>query len=308
MRYLKITSAENPNNDFIELNDFNGFLCTSFTTLGISRKLETLAVGNRQFTVDNKPEFKKYSLTIEILTAYSLYEAKYKEFITFLDRNKKSGFRLYCRPYNGMDIHYILCDIVSIAKTEKLQPITLTVTQNSLWLGEDKKVETQQIFDSSNNIFEFKQKENDGYYCVEFKQKENDGYYCVEFSMLVQQRAEFEISCYNEIPLNLKIYGACNSPYVALFKKDSLSPFFEVAIDIEVDNQHYIEINSHINENGIWLVSTKTGNKLNIEDKVLNKYGSPYLYLSKGEYYIKIQDNEQNNYITQIFFNEEYSE
>ena len=88
MRYLKLASAKNPDTDFIELNDFNGFLCTRFETLGISRKLEFLTIENRQFSVDNKPDFKKYRLTIEILTKYAEYEAKHRELIDFLARKK----------------------------------------------------------------------------------------------------------------------------------------------------------------------------------------------------------------------------
>ena len=127
MRYLKLASAKNPDNDFIELNDFNGFLCTSFQQLGISRSLEFLSIKNRQFSVNNKPAFKNYTLKIEILSKYSEYEAKYRQFNTFIDRNKKDGFRLYYRPYDGMELRYCLCDIEKLEKTEKLQPIILNL-------------------------------------------------------------------------------------------------------------------------------------------------------------------------------------
>ena len=76
MRYLKIASATNPYTDFIELNDLNGFFCTNLKTLGISRAIQFLAIENRQFATSNKPNFKKYELTVEILTNYSEYEKK----------------------------------------------------------------------------------------------------------------------------------------------------------------------------------------------------------------------------------------
>ena len=155
MRYLKLASAKNPFTDFIELNDFNGFLCTSFQSVGISRKLEFLAIKNRQFAVSNDVDFKKYSLVIEILSKYSEYEAKHRELITFLDRNKKSGFRLYYRPYNGMDLRYCLCSIENSARTEKRQPVTLILVQNSLWLGEQKISKTAQGIKDSGNLFAF---------------------------------------------------------------------------------------------------------------------------------------------------------
>lgn len=311
MRYLKITSAENPSNDFIELNNFNGFLCTQFQTLGFSRKYENIEVGNRRFVTYNKPEFKEYTLTIEILTKYSLYETKYKELTTFLDRNKKSGFRLYYRPYDDMDMHYILCDVVSISKIDKLQPITLVVTQNSLWLGEDEKVETQQIVDNIDNVFAFAESSEygDRYFSAKFKlDDKNSDYYCIAFYSNASSIAAFEINSYSEIPLNLIIYGFCEKPYVALFKEGENIPIREIEIDETINNNNYVYINSHIGENGVFLVDEKTEVRTPIENKILNERGSPYWFIDKGRYYIKIQDNGQNICQANLLYNEEFNE
>lgn len=305
MRYLKITSAKNPS-DGIELNDFNGFLCTQFSTLGISRKFDTLAVGNRQFTVDNKPEFKKYNLTIEILTSYALYEAKYRELINFIDRYKKDGFRLYYRPYNGQPLRYCLCDIVTTAKTEKLQPVTLTVAQNSLWLGELKRETSVSVFDTNDNIFAFAEQGDDGYYSAKFYETE-DIYY-ISFYTYEQSRVTFENASYNEIPLLIRIDGQCVNPFIQLYEINNVLPIRQLEIQTKIESGFYLEINSSINENGIWLVDKITGEKWDYSEYVNNEYGSPYFYISNGKYYINIQDQSQNAVLCDIFYNEEYSE
>lgn len=312
MRYLKITSAENPDNDYIELNDFNGFLCTSFTTLGISRQYEMLAVGNRQFSVDNKPKFKDYSLTVHILTKYSLYEAKYNELITFLDRNKESGFRLYFNPYsaNGNDerTRYILCDIKSTAKTEKLQPVILTITQNSLWFGKLKYNNIVSVETTANNAFDFKKDESeiDDYYCAIFKNDDNiNSYYCIGFVENYFENSIITNDCYNEVPLQIYIYGYCENPQLVLTNENSVT-LKQLKIEEIVSHGYYIYIDSRINENGVWLVNEQTGVKQDISEKVYNEYGSPYWSIGHGTYYIKVAQTD-NDFSCKVEFNEEYS-
>lgn len=307
MRYLKITSAENPNNDYIELNNFNGYLCTSFTTLGISRQYETLTIDNRQFSVDNKPKFKDYSLTVHILTKYSLWEQKYRELINFFDRNKKGGFRLYYRPYDDMDMRYILCDIKTSAKTEKMQPVTLTVSQNSLWIGKTKSSNLLSEEIIVNNSFEFKKDEIDDIYCASFKQDNiTEKYYCINFTEDYYENSKIVNECYEEIPLQIKIYGYCNNPHICLLSKNK-TIIKQIKINIVISENYYVFINSHINENGVWLVNKKTDEKTNISHLIYNEYGSPYWYIGKGTYYVKIVESyNKYNYIVE--FNEEYSE
>lgn len=313
MRYLKITSAENPDNDYIELNDFNGYLCTSFTTLGISRKHETLEVGNRQFSVSNKPKFKDYNLTVYILTNYSDYEQYYHEFIDFFDRNKLCGFRLYYNPYNS-DVNdsrtrYILCDIETIAKTEKREPITLTVKQNSLWLKAQEILNTNSIR-QQNNVLEFAYDKNINDYCMTFKDANistSIGYYCVEYYLKDESVANFTIHCYNEIPLNLKISAPCHNPIIQLYKQDTNELLKTIQIYCDI-TEGDIEINSQINENGIWFIHGEY--KDDFAENLDYSNGSPYWHLGHGDYYIKVSNggDTSQNIVCKISYNEEYSE
>ena len=310
MRYLKLASDKNPDTDFIELNDFHGFLCTSFQSLGISRKLEFLTIKNRQFTVDNKPNFKRYSLTIEILTKYNDYEAKYRKLITFLDQNKKGGFRLYYRPYDNDErgIVYCLCDIETSVRNEKMQPVVLTLVQNSLWFGEQKTSKTvYNNEDLNDNVFAFK--DDNGYYSASFSVDKNIGnYYCIEFFNDVSTKATIVNNSYNEIPLNIRIYGECVNPTVSLFVKNEEKPIRELQIFANVSKGDYIEINSTIINNGILYIDNNTKNKYDYSSKVNNDKGSPYFYIENGEYYIVVKDDANNVFLTEVVYQEEYSE
>lgn len=311
MRYLKLASAKNPSTDFIELNDFNGFLCTSFQNIGISRKLEFLSIKNRQFSVDNKPNFKKYSLIVQILSKYSEYDAKHRELITFLDRNKKDGFRLYFRPYNGMDLRYCLCDIETSVRAEKMQPVVLTLVQNSLWLSEEKKATTSQK-ETEGSFFVFDKDESvesvDGYYSVGFYFDSYTDDYNIAFYSNVETQAEIVNNGYNEIPLKFVIYGSCVNPVISLFNKNGNVAIKRLQVYANIDQGYYLEINANILENGVWYVNASTGEKVDYSTLVNNELGSPYFYIDNGEYYIVVEDDVNSNCICDVFWQEEYSE
>lgn len=307
MKYLKLASSKNPNNDFIELNDFQGFLCTNFQTIGISRKLDFLEIKNQNFVVRSKPNFKKYILTIEILSKYSEYEAKHRQLITFLERNKQSGFRLYFEPYENMGKRYCLCDIESSVKIETMKPVTLNLIQSSLWFGEEKIYSTTYSVNEKENIFSFGNDGN-GYYSTGFYYDEDIEEYCIEFFNNIFTEAEIENNSYNEIPLNLKIFSPCVNPIISLYKKGENKVFKQVEIIANIDEGYYIEINSDVRNNGVWLVNKNTKEKIDYSETVNNSIGSPFIYIEHGNYIVKAGSKANDNYIVEISIREEYNE
>lgn len=308
MRKIKIASAKNPTTDFIELNDLNGFLCTQFQTLGISRNVEFLTIKNRNIPVDNKPVFKKYSLVIEILTLYSEYESKYYELLTFLDRNKKDGLRLYYKPYDKIEERYCLCSIESSSKTVKRQPIILNLTQGSLWLGTQQVAHSSQQAEAQGNLFVFDD-DGSGYYSASFiADKDIPDYYCIAFYNGVKQQAEIKINGYNEVPLNIIVQGRCINPQVFLYRKGEDEPIKKFQVFEEIGEGYYLEINSGILENGVWEVEQATGKRRDLTELIDYSNGSPYFYLENGEYYVMISDVGGNQCFTDISWQEEYSE
>lgn len=307
MRRIKIASAKNPDIDFIELNDFNGFLCTQFQTLGISRKVDFLTIKNRNIPVDNKPVFKKYSLVIEILTEYSKYETKYYQLISFLDRNKQDGIRLYYKPYDDREERYCMCSIESTTKTEKRQPVVLNLTQNSLWLGIQKEAHSSQQKESGGNLFVF---DNDnGYYSASFSLDEDmANYYCIAFYSGLNQEASINIDGYNEVPLRILVFGKCINPEILLYKKGKEEPIKKFQVYEVIDEGFYLEINSNLLENGVWEVNESTGEKRDLTEVVDYANGSPYFYLDNGVYHIVAKDIGGNECVTRVYWREEYSE
>lgn len=325
MRYLKLTSnTDNPNSqDIINLNAeyfdnngnrssyftaLNGFLCTQFQTLGISRKHETLQIENRQFSVNNKMEFKKYTLSIEILSQYSQYDTYYNTLITFIDRNKKDGLRLYYRPNDKREIRYCLCDIVSLEKTEKLQPIKLTLQQNSLWFGQTKHNNIVSEEQTINNAFEFKKDDDGLIYCAGFyNDSVNTDIYSINFIENYFENSIIINNCYNKIPLQIYVNGYCNTPHIILCDKDNVI-IKEIKVDVVIEKGYSLYINSKINENGVWIIYTETGAKIeDVTDKVNNDYGSPYWYIDNGTYYVKILQTDTLQ-TCNVLYNEEYNE
>ena len=343
MRFLKLASAKNPDNDYILLNGgyfdedgvriktlketnglnpykdskgkdryvfekFNGFLCTKLQPLGISRKLDFLAIENRQVLVGNRFDFKKYNLTIEILSNYEEYENKYKELRLFIERNKNNGFRLYYSPFIGMDIKYCLCEFESSNKGEKTQPVTLTFVQTSLWLGSLQTKLTSQV-NQSGNIFAFyKDNEIDNSYSTSFSKDDKTNEYCVSLYNGIQSQADISNGGYYEIPLTIKINGPCVNPIVYLFAKNGKSPIRKTQILANVDYGYYIEIKAGILDSGVWYVNEATGKKEDYSGLINNSFGSPYFYIGNGNYYIKVEDAGQNIIETSVSYQEEYSE
>jgi hypothetical protein len=322
MRFLKLASAKNPENDFILLNggyydkdlnivedfkEFNGLLCTSFQTLGLNRKLEFLETKNRQLTVDNKSMFKELKLSIEILSKYSEYEDKYRELMHFIGINKNIGFRLYYLPDNidKENIRYCLCDVKSVEKTDKLQPIILTLTQNSLWIGKEIKKTTSFNYEEEENLFVFK---NDGgYYSVGFFEDEDiKDYYSVAFYSNIETSAVIENESNNEVPLTIRIYGKCENPVVKLFVYGERSPIKTTEITASIGEGFYLELNANIDGCGVWYVNNKTGEKEKYDDVINNNAGSPYFFIKNGKYILTVQDDNANTCISDIFYNEEY--
>ena len=304
MRFLKLTSAKNPE-DYILLNGgfydkdgnrvqaftrLNGFLCTSFKTLGISRAVEFLRIKNRNVVVENNPQFKKYSLTIEILSGYGEYEANYSRLRNFLDRNKKDGFRLYYKPYNGEALRYCLCSIEASQKEDKLQPVLLTLTQDSFWYGAEQRATTSpESADINDNLFVFAE-DDDGYYSAKFALDESvdmpigsSGYYSVAFYGGVENVAQIVNNSYNEVPITFRIKNGIN-PTIEIYRQGSNEPLKRVKVLATIEQGYYLEINADILNSGVWLVTEATGAKVDYTELVDYSLGSPYVFLDNGTY------------------------
>lgn len=298
--------------DVVSLTNFNGLLCTSFSALGVSRQLDFLTIQNRNVTVVNKPQFKSYNLTIEILANYNGWDRIYRDFVNFLDRNKTKGFRLYYKPNETPDseLRYCVCSIEQSAKVEKTRPITLVVVQNSLWIGALKVENIAPQYSAQDNMFAFAEDTDvSGYFAAAFLEDADiSDYYCIQLFKGALSIGTVKNNSYNDVPLTIRIYGACVNPTVMIYKHGEDAPLRQIRVFANVASGYYIEIEAGVLQNGVWYVSNATGEKVDYGELVDHSLGSPYVFLENGEYDIRVQDNGNNDVNAQIYLREEYSE
>lgn len=308
MRKIKLTSVKNPEYDVIELNDFSGLLCTKFQSLGVSRTLEFLQIKNRNLAVKNTPNFRSYSLTIEILSPYSLYEKAYYDFLKFIDRNKKDGIRLYYQAYDNVPEKYCFCEIQQTDKTEKRQPIVLTLVQSSFWFGKAEARKTSQGVEKITNPFEFSKIEGMDYYAASFALDEDSStndFYAISFSNPVSQYADVTISGYNEVPIEFVISGKSINPIITIYEDGKI--IRQVQINIVVDEGQKLQITAGIVNYGVWLIDSD-GKCYDVSNNINHSLGSPYVFLDHGTYSVTVQGEGDGASSTIISWQEEYSE
>jgi len=114
-RKFVLTDADNTVS--IDLNDFNGYLATAPTGLGIYRVAEYITIGNQRIQTNNRNAFQKITLNVQILGERSTWEQKYATLRDFISVYIKRGFRLYYSTEIGT--RYVKCDVNIVDKTEK---------------------------------------------------------------------------------------------------------------------------------------------------------------------------------------------
>jgi len=297
-RKFRLTDADNTAS--IDLNDFNGYLATSPTGLGIYRVGEYITVGNQQIGTNNRSAFQKITLVVQILGERHTWEQKYSILRDFISLHLKRGFRLYYTTEVGT--RYVKCDINMVDKTEKDYanlPIKLEIQPKSLWLADVQATSVQQTI-ASGNLFEFSEKETDEYY-AQFSlmqdvedEYEND-WYATIFGSGALQYADLVNVGGEDTPLLIKLFGRAVNPLIKLMDKTTGEVRQSVKFnDLTVPEGFYLEINSSADDTHIHLVNQQTGEHFDREawaDLTTNVY----LYLPQGRYTIEVSDESETN-------------
>ena len=152
--FRKVKITNNIGTESIELNDFDGYLMTSPTGLGIYLNNDYLVLANRRIRTDQKNAFNDIKFNIEIYgDTRDDVEAKYIQLRNFISKNRVNGFKFYYiasgtrfSKYNK----YINCDIKILDKTEKsginYMSVPLTLEPRSLWKTDEQKSSTVSPF------------------------------------------------------------------------------------------------------------------------------------------------------------------
>jgi len=311
-RKFRLTDVNNLQG--IDLNDFNGYLATSPTGLGIYRVAEYITVGNQRIQTNNTSAFQKITLMVQILGERHTWEQKYATLRDFISVNIKKGFRLYYTTEVGT--RYVKCDINIVDKTEKDYanlPIKLEIQPKSLWLADVQATSVQQTI-SSGNLFEFSEQATDEYYAkfalidgVEndtphpYPQTQADWedaeypYYATMFGTGALQYADLVNLGGENTPLLIRLFGRAVNPFIKL--KDKVTG--EIVQSVKFNNLivqagYYLEINSSADDTHIHLVNQQTGehfDRENFADLTTNVY----LYLPQGRYTIEVSDESETN-------------
>ena len=319
MREVKITSELNPTTDFLNLTDFNGFFCTSIQGLGATRETANLSVKTRSLVIENKPTFRIFSLGVNILTPYSQYEAAVKQLFDFLDRNKENGFRLYVNdnPSVYTKQRYVMCSLDSVNRNDKRQIVELKLAQHSYWLAEATTVPgVANVNISEGNWYEYANRgtETEAYYAYSyspFTTADNNitNYYSTSYFISGAQTGEainldIENGSYNKVPLNVKVYGACTNPTIMLYENEGSVATRIVSVDVNIPAGSWLEINSTIEGNGVYLCTD--GTKSDIFHSIDLTNGSPYMYVGHGKHRLQVSAASNGSFSAHAVFQEEY--
>lgn len=323
--YRQFVLTDIDNLQRIDLNDFNGYLATAPSGLGIYRVAEYITVGNQRVQTNNRSAFQKITLVVQILGARSTWEQKYATLRDFISVNLKKGFRLYYITETGT--RYIKCDINMADKTEKDYanlPIKLEIQPNSLWLADVQATSVQQTI-ASGNLFEFSEKEINEYYAQfvlidglreEYPHPYTDvdveeaphPYYATMFGTGALQYADLVNVGGEETPLLIRLFGRAVNPYITLKDKTTGEVVQAVKFnDLIVPEGYYLELNSSADDTHIHLVNQQTGEHFDREAWA-DLDTNVYIYLPQGMYTIEVSDESETNtcYATIKFANQYY--
>lgn len=313
--YRQFTLTNEARTESFDLNDFNGFLATSPTGLGVYRTSEYIVIGNQRVQTNNRQTFQKITINIIILGSRSTWESKYATLRNFISRNLKGGFRLYYTPQETT--RYIKCDIVMADKTEKDRanlPIKLEIQPLSLWL-DDVQVESVRKEITGENLFEFKPNDNltDKYgrhfYSASFEQVEDltDDYgrdvYAISFGSIASQITILNNTGTETTPLLIRIYGRAINPFITLKRAGSSLVEQQVSFSgLTIESGYYLEINSEATDTHIELVNIATGERFDRES-FADIDSNIYMELPMGKWEIEItEESGENECYAQIFF------
>lgn len=311
--YRQFTITNEARTESIALNDFNGFLATTPTGLGIYRESEYINIGNQRVATNNMQEFRKITLNVTILGERLTWEQKYANLRDFISRNLKNGFRLYYTPQD--QTRYIKCDILIADKGEKDRgnlPIKLEIQPLTLWL-DDVQVESVRKEVEGENLFEFKLNENltDDYgrpwYSANFEPMnyviEDRDVYAISFGSIASQLTTLNNTGTETTPLLIRIYGRAINPYITLRRYGS--DLVEQSISfsgLTIESGYYLEVNSDPTDTHIELVDMATGERFD-RASFADIDTNIYIQLPTGKWTIEItEESGEEECYAQIFF------
>lgn len=294
----------------LDLTDFNKFLLTNPSGLGIALNNEYIRILNKRINIKQEKNYKPITATIEVTgQTRSDWEWNYAELRDFIIANRKDGFALYYSAIEGKE-RYVICDVKILDKSEKssyglLIPIELEVRTN--WL-EDRQVNVEVVtseekglgfykeyithtFDAYYDIYEpFDEPIEDYNYGFLYDDGVDD--YNYKFIQGIRGRAEITNSGNDITPLIITITSECNSPLIRLYDTNN-NVVQTCKVNVSVDEGEKLVINSDPDNLDIYVLSS-TGVKTSAIN-LLDLSTDGFINLPVGTYTLTIEDELQDN-------------
>lgn len=303
----------------LDLNDFNKFLLTNPSGLGIALTNEYIRILNKRINVSREKDYKPITATIEVSgETRSDWEWNYAELRDFIVSNIKDGFALYYLATTKnkstgekMTERHIICDVKLLSKTEKttygiLVPVEFEIRSN--WL-EDRQVSVEVDTDDERGLGFYKEEvfidesntESEIYYNYGFLFNENE--YNYKFTRGVFGEAELINDGDNETPLLITITSPCTNPLIRIFDANNIA-IRVCKINVTVGEGEKLVINSDAENLDAYII-TALNEKYSCVDRIDLSFDG-FIQLPVGEYSLRITDDLDNNINGYINFSLQY--
>lgn len=299
----------------LDLNDFNKFLLTNPSGLGVALTNEYIRILNKRINVRQDKDYKPITAVIEVSgETRSDWEWNYAELRNFIVTNAKDGFALYYSPIENRERH-IICDVKLLSKTEKttygiLVPVEFEIRSN--WL-EDRQVSVEVDSDDEKGLGFYKEEvftdesktttETYYNYGFLFNVIGDEIDYNYKFIKGVKGEAELINSGDSYTSLLITITSPCTNPLIQVLDANNI-PVSDCRVNISLTEGERLVINSDPENLDVYILTT-TGEKYHCVDKIdLSTDG--FMQLPVGEYKLRVTDEVESSIGGYVNFSLQY--
>ena len=283
----------------LDLNDFNKFLLTNPSGLGIALTNEYIRILNKRINVKQEKDYKPITATIEVSgETRSDWEWNYAELRDFIVANSKDGFALYYSAIENRERH-IICDVKLLSKTEKttygiLVPVEFEIRSN--WL-EDRQVSVEVDTDEEMGLGFYEEEvfsdntntTTETYYDYGFLYNLIEGNieYNYKFAKGIKGEAELVNLGDSSTPLLITIISPCTNPLIQILNTNGV-PVQSCRVNITLREGEKLIINSDPENLDVYIL-TAVNEKVHCVDRLDLSYDG-FMNLPVGEYTLRVSD------------------
>ena len=299
----------------LDLNDFNKFLLTNPSGLGVALTNEYIRILNKRINVKSEKDYVPITATIEVSgETRSDWEWNYAELRDFITANAKDGFALYYSAIENRE-RYIVCDVKLLSKTEKssygiLVPVEFEIRSN--WL-EDRQMRVDVDADEEKGLGFYEEivsadetnTTTETYYDYGFLFNTigDEIEYNYKFTKGVKGEAELDNTGDSETPLLITITSPCLNPLIQILDANEV-PVKSCRINVEVEEGQQLVINSDPENLDIYILTALNEKVPQIDKLDLSTDG--FMQLPVGKYTLRVTDSNESSIGGEVNFSLQY--